>query len=237
MLVSALLAGLATWLALPAPATDRVRALAPSGARPTRPSLTPRQWLLLIVPVLCVALFGPVTGAVVALGATPGAIAFVAGLETTAARRRTEALRRQLPLALDLVAAVLRSGRDPGTAFAVVGEVTADPLGTELATVAARLRAGADPAHVWAMLVQHRELASVGRAFRRAAQSGVPVAHMVAQAAADARRRRRAAARERCRAVGVRTAVPLGVCFLPAFFLAGIGPTLIGLFLHLDVLP
>ena len=68
----------------------------------------------------------------------------------------------------------------------------------------------------------------LGRAFRRAATSGMPVARVVASVADEMRRERRAARRERSRRVGVRTAAPLGACFLPAFFLVGIVPTIIG---------
>ncbi|MGQ2913044.1 MAG: type II secretion system F family protein, partial [Aeromicrobium sp.] len=59
---------------------------------------------------------------------------------------------------------------------------------------------------------------------------------VLAAAAADLRRDRASQARERARAVGVRTAAPLGLCFLPAFFLVGIVPTLIGVASGLDLL-
>ena len=49
------------------------------------------------------------------------------------------------------------------------------------------------------------------------------------QIADDLRRRRQAEMTRRTRAGGVATALPLGLCFLPAFFLVGIVPTLLGL--------
>ncbi len=81
-----------------------------------------------------------------------------------------------------------------------------------------------------AILAADPVLAPVGRAFRRAEPSGMPVAHVVSGVADDLRRERRAARRERSRKVAVRTAAPLGVCFLPAFFLIGIVPTIIATF-------
>jgi pilus assembly protein TadC len=124
--------------------------------------------------------------------------------------------------------AALDAGRPPGTAFALVAEVTPAPLGDELDLVGARLTVGGDPEAVWSHLGDHPVLAPLGRAFRRAAVSGIPVGRVVASVADDLRRERRAVRRERSRRVGVRTAAPLGACFLPAFFLVGIVPTIIG---------
>jgi Flp pilus assembly protein TadB len=137
-------------------------------------------------------------------------------------------LAAQLPTALDLMVATLDAGQSPGAAFALVAEVTPTPLGDELSLVAARLAVGGDPHAVWAHLADDADLGPLGRAFRRAATSGMPVARVVASVAAEMRREHRATLRERSRRVGVRTAAPLGACFLPAFFLVGIVPTIIG---------
>jgi pilus assembly protein TadC len=110
----------------------------------------------------------------------------------------------------------------------LVAEVTPAPLGDELAKVGTRLAVGGDPMAVWAHLADDDVLGPLGRAFRRAATSGMPVARVVASVAEELRRERRAGRRERSRRVGVRTAAPLGACFLPAFFLVGIVPTIIG---------
>jgi hypothetical protein len=48
--------------------------------------------------------------------------------------------------------------------------------------------------------------------------------------AGDLRRRRRAAAEQRARSVGVRAAAPLGLCFLPAFVLIGVVPSVVSAF-------
>ena len=54
--------------------------------------------------------------------------------------------------------------------------------------------------------------------------------HKPSGAADELREQRRASARERARSVGVKTAAPLGLCFLPAFVLIGIVPTIISAF-------
>ena len=51
----------------------------------------------------------------------------------------------------------------------------------------------------------------------------------VERLAADLAGRARAETEERARAVGVKAAIPLGVCLLPAFVLVGIVPLVAGL--------
>lgn len=232
--MSALLAGLAVWLLLPGWSSARARDL----YEPRRHRRAdPRALVSVLVPVACVVVLGWVVGAVVAVALTPVVRSAVDGLETSAQRRREERLLRQLPCALDLVVAALDAGRPPVAALALVGEAVADPLSGELRTVAARLEAGGDPRAVWALLTEHPVLGPVGRAFARAETSGMPVARVVASVADEMRRGRAAAARERGRRVGVRTAAPLTVCFLPAFFLVGVVPTIVGVVGSAGVLP
>lgn len=226
MMLVAVAAGLSVWCALPPRAERRCRALFVE--RRGGPSIEPVLAVTILVPLAALAVLGPLTGALVALVATPAARTAVAGLESAASRRRAARLADQLPTALDLMAATLDAGRPPGAAFAMVAEVTPTPLGEELGLVGSRLAVGGDPHAVWANLAGDDMLAPLGRAFRRAETSGMPVARVVASVADEMRRERRAGRRERSRRVGVRTAAPLGACFLPAFFLVGIVPTIIG---------
>src|SRR5699024_10915655 len=103
------------------------------------------------------------------------------------------------------------------------------PVAEELEVVAARLDTAADPRDVWRELAGHPMLGPVGRAVLRSETTGAPPAGIVAQLAQDMRRERRADVARRGRSVGVGTAAPLGLCFLPAFFLVGIVLTVIGL--------
>jgi Flp pilus assembly protein TadB len=188
-----------------------------------------------LVPVAALVVLGPLLGTLAALVLAPVARRAVGGLESAAARRRASRLVEQLPTALDLMVATLDAGRPPGSAFALVAEITSPPLGDELGLVGSRLAVGGDPHAVWAHLADDPVLGPLGRAFRRAASSGMPVARVVASVADDMRRERRAARRERSRRVGVRTAAPLGACFLPAFFLVGIVPTIAGVIGNLSL--
>jgi Flp pilus assembly protein TadB len=220
MMLVAVTAGVSVWLAIPPRADRRARNL--FAPRSREPSFDPVLGVTVLVPLAAVVVLGPVMGLLVALVATPAARSVVGGMETAAA------LADQLPTALDLMVATLDAGRPPAAAFAMVADVTPAPLGDELARVGARLAVGGDPAAVWEHLADDAVLGPLGRAFRRASMSGMPVARVVASVADELRRDRRATRRERSRRVGVRTAAPLGACFLPAFFLVGIVPTIIG---------
>ena len=108
--------------------------------------------------------------------------------------------------------------------------MTEAPLGPVLASVATRLAVLGDPTSVWRAMATDEALAPVARAFRRAEQSGMPVARIVTGVADELRRVARGRRRMRSQRVAVQTAAPLGACFLPAFFLIGIVPTVVATF-------
>jgi Flp pilus assembly protein TadB len=222
----ALAAGLSVWCAIPPRADRRCRALL--AHRRGEPAFDPVLAVTLVVPLAAWLTLGLTLGVLVAIVATPAARRVVGGLETAASRHRATRLADQLPTAIDLIVATLDAGGHPAAAFALVAGVTPSPLGDELMLVGSRLAVGGDPHAVWVHLSGDPVLGPLGRAFRRAATSGIPVARVVAAVADEMRRERRAIRRERSRRVGVRTAAPLGACFLPAFFLVGIVPTIIG---------
>jgi len=220
----AVLMAVSVWFAVPPAAHRRAHSLwAP--ARPTRASPDPGWLAAACTPVAVVLFLGWPVGLVVGLIAAPVVRSAVGRLETGAARRRNLVARRQLPGALDLVTAALDAGRPPGTALALAAEVTADPLGSDLSSVAHRVSVAGDLNA--ALSDVDGPLLPLARALRRADQSGVPVADVITSAALDVRREDQAARRQQARQVGVRTAAPLGICFMPAFLLIGIVPTII----------
>lgn len=225
--LAALLTGLAVLMLVPAGA--------PLPGRPGRgPRSAPHRQHRL--PVLAgvgsataVALFvgGPVGWA---LGGVTGVVALAAvrRLEPSAARRRREQLVAGLPHVVDLLAACLAAGQPPARAIDQVAGVVGDPLRHELEEVSARLRLGVDPVTVWRGLARHPELGVWGRCLLRATESGASVADAMARLADDLRASTRAGLEARARAVGVRAAVPLGACLLPAFVLLGVVPLVAG---------
>lgn len=224
-MISALLAGAACWLGVPQPAGPRIRRLwRGQRQRATRPAADVVAAGL--APVAGLLLIGWPWGPVAGLAAAPWVRRIVrAGDQEN--RRRAELIERSLPTALDLVSAALSGGLPPGTALSVVGEAVGGPLGTELSDAAARLAVSGDLRSSLADLPESLDV--LARALTRAEEGGAPIALVVGAAADDVRRDVRARRREAARRVGVRTAAPLGLCFLPAFLLIGIVPTVIAI--------
>ncbi len=227
MILAALMAALATYLVIsPVPSTVRF-ATAPSRLRPKIPAAIT---VALLVGLSSLLLLGWPVGMIVGLVAAPLAARAVGRLESREARRRRESIERDLPLSLDLTVAALESGQAPAAALRLVGQAVGGPLGDDLTGIASRLDMGSDPEVLWADAAQQRELAPLSRAFARAARSGASTTRVLRRAGVEMRQQRRAAAQEKARSVGVKTAAPLGLCFLPAFVLIGIVPTIISAF-------
>lgn len=153
---------------------------------------------------------------------------FLSRLEPAAARRRSARIVADLPLAVDLLAACLRAGRPPDDAVDAVSSALGGPLADLLVEVGRRLSLGADPIDAWACLLGEPACASFARAVQRALRSGAPLAKTLELLADDVRQARRWGAEEQARAVETRSVVPAGLCFLPAFVLLGIVPTIAG---------
>ena len=83
------------------------------------------------------------------------------------------------------------------------------------------------------MLADDAVLAPLARTFARAARSGSRVADAVDRLSTELALQARARREDRARSVGVRAALPLGLCLLPAFLLIGIVPLVAGLFASL----
>lgn len=165
-----------------------------------------------------------------AVGAVAGSVAavvvhlVVARSEPAARRREREQVRRDLPVLALLLSLGLRAGAATGPAAQRAAAALPGPASTRLARAAGRLRLGVDPPRVWSELATDPELGPLGRTLARAERSGAPVAAVVERLADDLADDGRAETEQRARAVGVRAAVPLGVCLLPAFLLLGIVP-------------
>jgi len=130
---------------------------------------------------------------------------------------------------LDLVAAALDVGLAPVAALAAVAVGVPEPDRSRLRRAVAMVGIGGDAVMVWRMLADDPVLGPLAHALERSERSGAPVAAAVRGLADEARRERRATRLAEARRVGVRTAAPLGACFLPAFFLIAIVPTVIAL--------
>lgn len=155
--------------------------------------------------------------------------------ESPAARRRRERLARDLPTAVELVAACLAAGSDVDSALVVVADALGGPVAEEFRAVHHRLAIGAAPTVVWRDLAGHPQLGRLGSAVLRSHQSGASVAASVRRLGVDLAAAARADVEGVARRVGVTAALPLGVCFLPAFLVLGVLPMAVGLFTSMHV--
>ncbi|MCC6496301.1 MAG: type II secretion system F family protein [Propionibacteriaceae bacterium] len=148
--------------------------------------------------------------------------------------RRRELLAAELPQVCDLLAVCLESGLPLRTAATELARVHEGPLGAALAEVSATVRLGADEARAWADLAMAEPaLSALGREVSRTLGSGVTLAATLRTLGAEARRAAQATALVRARRVGVRSVLPLMLCFLPAFLLLGVVPIVGGVAGHL----
>jgi Flp pilus assembly protein TadB len=142
-------------------------------------------------------------------------------------RADREQAARELPHAVQLLGMVLASGAALPDAVRQVARALPGPATAALRRSEARLSVGVSPGQVWTELADQPGFERVGRALARAHGSGVPVADVVRRLGLDLAREARAEAEDRARTVGVRAAVPLGLCLLPAFLLIGIVPVVV----------
>jgi Flp pilus assembly protein TadB len=147
--------------------------------------------------------------------------------EPVRVRRERAAARADLPLAADLLAAALRAGAPVDRAAGAVAEALGGPLGERLRRVARSLRLGADPAEAWAHLADIEGADRLRAAAVRSSASGGALSGALGRLADDLRADRAVAAEAAAQRAGVLIVLPLGLCFLPAFLLAGLVPVLI----------
>lgn len=224
ILLAAALMGAAIGCAVPAPPRRRWRSLSLPRAESRRPS--PPVAAGLLVPVLGFALGGWWGLALAGLATLP-VVHVVGRMEPAARRRERQLLAQQLPLAVDLLAAAMAAGVPLHRALLAVATATPEPLSGQLQVVVRRLAVSAPGDQVWA---DTGPLAPLARAVRRAETSGVPIVAVLDDTARELHRDHQAVRRDAARRVAVRTAAPLGLCFLPAFFLVGIVPAVVAAF-------
>jgi pilus assembly protein TadC len=191
----------------------------------TRPDLIRAGALLggAVAAILVGGWTGLATGALLAVCLDP----LLRRVEPAATRRQRLREAADLPLAADLLAAALRSGAPTDRAVAAVAEVLAGPLGVRLSAVARTLQLGGDPEEAWAYVASVTGGDRLTRAAVRSSASGAALARALSRLADDLRADRALAAEAAARQAGVLIVLPLGLCFLPAFILAGLVPVIV----------
>ncbi|WP_239129057.1 type II secretion system F family protein, partial [Sinosporangium siamense] len=173
-------------------------------------------------------MLGGLPGVVLGLVAAVATHMFLRRLGSQKVRLERRQLLNDLPFALELMGACLRAGCSLLSAIEATSAATGGPLAGRLAEVSGRLRLGATPASAWHALGTEPVLTQWARAMTRTADTGAPMAEMLTRLADDTRHTAHATSMAAARRVGVYAVAPLGLCFLPAFVLLGIVPTIAG---------
>jgi len=231
---SALSAALAVFLLWPAPIDARVAGPVP---------WSPPAWLrgrADAAPVSRRLLAGAALGAavgVVSLRAGPllavvlGVVSGVAAtvvlglLEPSATRSARRRRIADTPQALDLLASCLAAGLPVRAALKAVVDVVDGPIGDDLAQVLRLTDLGHDDVSAWRTLADHDQLGPAALDLARSVETGSLLVESLLVHADVAREDRRGQVESAARRVGVRSVMPLMICFIPAFLLIGIVPT------------
>ncbi|MEU4419519.1 type II secretion system F family protein [Actinoplanes sp. NPDC024001] len=166
-------------------------------------------------------------GLAVGLAAGIGAERFLRRREPAEVRRERLRALADLPLAADLLAAALRAGAPVDRAAGAVADALGGPLGSRLQRVARSVRLGAGPTEAWGHLADVTGAERLVAAAVRSHASGGALAGALERLAGDLRSDRSVAAEAAAQRAGVLIVLPLGLCFLPAFLLAGLVPVLV----------
>jgi pilus assembly protein TadC len=170
---------------------------------------------------------GGVAGLVAAAVVIPLASRVLRRIEPPSVRRARQAATAELPFAADLLAAALRAGVPVEVAVRSTGSGINGTVGRDLVRVADGLRLGLEPVDAWPVLSATPGADRIVDAVVRSADSGAAVARALERLADDLRSARAVAVEAAAQRVGVLIVLPLGLCFLPAFVLAGIVPVIV----------
>ncbi|WP_407641716.1 type II secretion system F family protein [Amycolatopsis panacis] len=207
------------------PDTPAPRNWAP--ARWKRPAVRPAVWHA------AAAVVGGLSVAVVA-GIPVGLVAGAGGWWLLRRSRRARApddvaARLGSAAVLDLLTACLRTGMPIPVALEAVANGAPEETGKALRSTASLLALGADPVPAWAPVRARPGFAELAAAAARTARSGTALAATADDLARRLRDGLGTEAEERAERAGVALALPVGLCFLPAFFALGVLPVVLGL--------
>ncbi|PGH43851.1 secretion system protein [Micromonospora sp. WMMA1996] len=225
------LVGAASFLVVAGPVVRpvrRLRRLAPAPVR-ARPAWWPDRvrWAAILAGVAMSVVVGGVAG--LAAGSLAGVAAdrLLHRIEPRAARERRLREVADLPLAADLLAAALRAGAPVDRSALAVAEALGGPLADRLGRVGRTIGLGGTATEAWAHLRTVVGAEGLVQAAIRSSNSGAALAGALTRLADDLRAERSTAAEAAARRAGVLIVLPLGLCFLPAFILAGLVPVIV----------
>lgn len=234
--VAVMCAGFAVWVWLPPDAMVRLRpgvsVSLPGWAKPLPQGLDSKKrgWIGAGV-ALAVVVFGwSATRWVVALAPiiAVGVWIGLGRLEPAGVRNDRVKALLCLPQALDLVSTCVRAGQPLRNAVATVSEVMGSPVEDLFKPVMNAISVGMSDADAWKVLRTDPVVGFLARDLSRSAAWGTSVIDVLAQHSTDLRRQGMTQRLAIAKAVGVKSVLPLGLCYLPAFVLLGVVPVVAG---------
>ncbi|HEY3468883.1 MAG TPA: type II secretion system F family protein [Amycolatopsis sp.] len=201
------------------------------------PKPTPARRWSGAVPYIAAILGGASTAVLIGglAGVASGAIVTAAAWWAIRRSRRPRvpkvAIVARLRLAgtLDLLAACLRAGLPVPTALDAVATTAPAEADEALRSTAGLLALGARPGEAWARVAAVPGLDELAATAIRTSRSGAAFATAAGDLAGRFRDELAAETEERAERAGVSLALPVGLCFLPAFFSLGVMPVVLGL--------
>ena len=147
-------------------------------------------------------------------------------------RSRREAVRADLPDALDLLAVSVEAGLGFDGAVTKLTEHMSGPLVDEFARLLSEVRIGEQRQTAlknMAARVDAPELSSFVRAVVQADQLGISLGRILRVQAADSRMRRQAAAEEQAMKAPIKMLFPTVIFIFPAMFIVLLGPAVLNI--------
>ncbi len=187
----------------------------------------------LVLGFLLPAVLGSLAGAIV-LVPTLGMMGFLGcdSVLTMRIRGRREAVRAELPDALDLLAVSVEAGLGFDGAVAKLTDHMAGALADEFAITMSEIRIGESRQTALKKMAERvpaPELAAFVRAVVQAEQLGISLGRILRVQAADSRLRRQAAAEEKAMKAPIKMLFPTVLFIFPAMFLVVLGPAVINI--------
>lgn len=152
---------------------------------------------------------------------TAGAYAPFWQLNAAVLRRKNE-VNRNLPDLLDLVTTMVRAGLSINASLAQAVEAMPNALGEEIKAALSEIRLGrsrAEALTAMAERVKQEELTTVVTAIVQAEKLGANIAHVLSEAADDARHHRLLSAEEAAAKLPVKLVFPMAFCLMPAMYI------------------
>jgi pilus assembly protein TadC len=155
-----------------------------------------------------------------------GAWVFLGRMEPAGVRKSRQETLYALPQALDLIQACLKTGQPLRTATQTVSQAMGPPVSGLLGSVTSAISVGMSDDQAWQVLTEDPTIGVVARDIARSTTWGTAITDVLAQHSADLRRFGSQDRLKAAKQVGVKSVMPLGICYLPAFALMGVVPVI-----------